>query len=530
MRTVAQAFTQPIRLGSFFAHVPRAIERFGRDRLGPGDMLLSNDPFGGGVHLNDITLIGTVFDGERLVGYTACLAHHVDVGGGAPASVGAFKEVFQEGVIIPAVRLVAGGEIVDDVFRLVMAQIRSKRETAGDFRAQISANLTGERRFQEMLARYGRETVLEYAGAILDYTERRTADALAALPRGTFRAAGFVDSDAYSDDPVHLEVEATIDEEGVLFDLTGCDPQRRAPVNSTYAQTFSACAYALRAVIDQENIPVNHGFYRFVRLEAPEGTVVNALHPAAVVGGWETQVRVNDLIFKALAPVLPDVVAAGTKAMQCHAGFGGTDPADGEYYCFLETLAGGYGGRAGLDGPDAVQTHGQNTENAPVEEIEANYPVRIERYELIADSEGPGAHRGGLGLRRDYTFLHDDVTFTILADRERAGPHGLFGGLAGRPAHYVLDPGPNERELPSKTTIDLPAGRVISFETCGGGGGYGPPGERDPGLVARDVRHRRISVDRAASVYLVALDAHGGVDEGATQRLRDGQSAPSTGP
>ena len=536
MRTIAQAFTQPIHLGSFYSHVPRAIERFGKERLGPGDMILSNDPFGGGVHLNDITLIGTVYDGDRLLGYTACLAHHVDVGGGAPASVGAFKEVFQEGVIIPAVRLVEGGEIVDDVFRLVMAQIRSKRETAGDFRAQVSANLTGEKRLGEIVARYGRDTVRRYSDALLDYTERRTREALARLPRGIFKASGFVDSDGYSDDPVHLEVTVGIDDDGVAFDLTGCDEQRRAPVNSTYAQTFSACAYALRAVIDDDDIPVNDGFYRFVRPIAPEGTVVNALHPAPVVGGWETQVRVNDLIFKALAPAFPDVVAAGTKAMQCHAGFGGTDPRRGEYYCFLETLAGGYGGRSGLDGPDAVQTHGQNTENAPVEEIEANYPLRIERYELIADSEGPGAHRGGLGLRRDYTFLHDDVTFTVLADRERAGPHGLFGGLPGMPARYVLDPGPNQRVLSSKTTIDLDSGRVVSFQTCGGGG-YGPPVERDPELVARDVRQRRISRDRASSVYgvaldeagRVALDEAGRVDPEATAELRRGPDQVSTG-
>ncbi len=354
VRTIAQAFTQPIHLGSFVEHVPRAIERFGTDRLGPGDMLLSNDPFGGGVHLNDITLIGTIYDGDRLVGYTACLAHHVDVGGGAPASVGAFREVFQEGVIIPSVRLVENGEIIDDVFRLVMAQIRSKRETAGDFRAQISANLTGERRLLEMLERFGRNTVSRYAEVILAYTEKRTREALARFPRGTFRASGFVDSDAYSNDPVHLEVEVIVDDDGIRFDLDGCDPQRRAPVNSTYAQTFSACAYALRALIDDEDIPVNDGFYRFVQLSAPEGTVVNALPPAAVVGGWETQVRVNDLIFKALAPAFPKVVAAGTKAMQCHAGFGGIDPRSGDYYCFLETLAGGYGGRGGGDGADAV--------------------------------------------------------------------------------------------------------------------------------------------------------------------------------
>ena len=205
--------------------------------------------------------------------------------------------------------------------------------------------------------------------------------------------------------------------------------------------------------------------------------------------------------------------------MQCHAGFGGNDPRSGEYYCYLETLAGGYGGRRGSDGPDAVQSHGQNTENAPIEEIEANYPVRILRYELIADSEGAGTFRGGLGLRRDYAFPDHGVTFTVLADRERAGPYGLFGGLAGLPARYVLNPGTDNQELPSKMTLQLSAHDVISYQTCGGGG-YGPPRDRDPVAVARDVREGRVLPGRARDVYGVVLDETGTVDSAATVRLR----------
>jgi N-methylhydantoinase B len=464
-------------------------------------MILSNDPYGGGVHLNDITLIGAVYWGKQpeLVGYTACLAHHVDVGGGAPASVGAFQEVFQEGVIIPAVKLVRGGQIVDDVFRLVLAQIRSKRETAGDFRAQVASNLTGARRVCELIDRYGIGEFDRYVNEIVAYTRRRTRAELRKLPMGTYEAEGFVDNDGFSDQVVRLKVKVTVDESGVSFDTSGSDPQRRAPVNSTFAQTFSACAYALRALMDRD-LPVNAGFYEFVRVNAPSGTVTNAVHPAPVVGGWETHVRLNDLIFKALAPALPDAICAGTKAMQCHAGFGGVQ-ATGEYYCFLETLAGGYGARSSKDGPDAVQSHGQNTENAPVEETEANYPVRILRYELVPDSEGAGKFRGGLGLRRDYQFPAD-TTFTVLADRDRAGPHGLFGGLPGSVSRYTLTPGGGgrPRELGSKTTVQLRPGDVISYLTSGGGG-FGPPEERDPALVARDLREGKISPKRARTVY-----------------------------
>jgi N-methylhydantoinase B len=520
LRAVVQAFTQPVHLGSLVELVPRAVRTFGPERLEPGDMLVTNDPYGGGVHLNDITVIAPVHHQGELFGYLATLAHHVDVGGGAPASVAAFREVFQEGVIIPPVRLVAQGKIVDDVFRLILSQIRSKRETAGDFRAQIAANASGSRRITEVLNRYGIAETDRYIEALLDYTKRRTQVELGKLPRGSFEADCTLDNDGFTDQRVQLRVRVVIDDDGVLFDMHGCDPQRRAPVNSTYAQTYSACAYALKALIDPD-LPVNDGFYSLVRLNAPLGTVVNARSPAPVVGGWETHIRLNDLIFKALSPALPEVVPAGTKAMQCHAGFGGLHPQTGEYYCFLETLAGGYGGRLTRDGPDAVQTHGQNTENAPVEETEANYPVRILRYELVEDSDGAGRRRGGLGLRRDYLFADSDPTFTILADRDKEGPWGLFGGLAGRPAHYTLNPdSAAPQRLGSKVTLELRPGDVVRYETCGGGG-YGPPHEREPELVLRDVREGKVSAARAHQVYGVAVDVTTWtVDEAETQRLR----------
>ena len=519
LRVIAQAFAQPVHLGTLVTLVPWAIRTFGADRLGPGDMLVTNDPYGGSIHLNDITVIAPVHYRGELFGYLAALAHHVDVGGGAPASIAAFREIFQEGVIIPPVRLVSGGAIVDDAFRLILAQIRSKRETSGDFRAQIAANVTGRQRLTELLDRTGVDVARSYIDALVDYTRRRTRAELERLPRGSYAAECSLDSDGFTDRPVRLCVRVTIDDQGVLFDLSGSDPQRRAPVNSTFGPIYSACAYALKALLDPD-LPVNHGFYDLVRVEAPRGTVVNAVPPAPAVGGGEVQIRVTDLVLKALAPALPGLVPAGSKAMQCHAGFGGIDPADGQYYCFLETLAGGYGARATRDGPDAVQTHGQNTENAPVEETEANYPVRITRYELIPDSEGPGRRRGGLGLRRDYLFPDHETTFSILADRERAGPWGLFEGLPGRPAEYVLNPDGEARRLGSKVTLDLQPGDVVSYRTCGGGG-YGPPSEREPELVLRDVRQGKVSLERAREVYGVAIDpATWTVDLTETARLR----------
>jgi len=520
LRPVAQSFAQPNHLGSLVELVPSVVRNYGIEKLAPGDAILSNDPYIGGAHLNDITLISPAFHDGNIVAYVANVAHHVDVGGGAPASVGAFQEVHQEGVIIPPVKLVEGGEIVSDVFRLVLAQIRSQRETAGDFRAQIAANNTGLRRLNFLIERHGSEVVDFYINYLIKYTERRTRAEIAELPKGSFYAEGYVDNDGFTDEPVRLAVSLVIDDDGVLFDLTGSDPQRRAPVNSTYAQTYSACAYVLKCLIDPD-VPVNAGFYRLVRMVAPEGTVVNCTSPAPVVGGWETQTRLTDVAFKALSEVMPDRIPAGTKAMQCHSGFGGINPVSRDYFCFLETMAGGYGGRADKDGPDAVQTHGQNTENAPIEETEVSYPVRITRYELVDDSEGAGRHRGGLGLRRDYLFPDHDVSFTVLADRDRWGPWGLFGGLSGRKASYVLNPDAENTELGSKVTIELKPGDVVSYRTCGGGG-YGPPEERDPELVLNDVREGKVSIGRARDIYGVVIDAETWtVDVVETSKLRE---------
>ena len=357
----------------------------------------------------------------------ANLAHHVDVGGGAPASIGAFREVFQEGIIIPPIKLVRGGEVVEDLFALVMAQIRSGFETAGDFRAQMAANVTGARRLKDLLNRWGAETVRAGQEELLDYTERRARRELARLPRGEFSAEGVVDNDGFTDRPVRLAARVAIDERGVLFDLSGSDPQRPAPVNSTYAMTYSACAYVLKCLIDPD-VPVNHGFYRLVRLTAPPGTVVHARPPAPVVGGWETQTRLTDVMFKALAPALPERVPAGTKAMQCQVGFGGTDPGTGELYAFYEAIAGGYGGRASRDGPDAVQAHGQNTENAPVEEIEINYPVRIV---ALRAGGGVGGGRQAAGRPGAAPRLLLPRSRRLLYHPGRPGPVGSLGTVRG---------------------------------------------------------------------------------------------------
>lgn len=518
-RMVAQAFCQPAHLVTIGRIVPRAIEEYGKENLHPGDALLVNDPHRQASHLNDIFLISPFYSGGDLLGFVANTCHHVDVGGGAPASIGAFREIYQEGIILPVVKLVAGGTVVPDLLKMILANVRAKKEVAGDLRAQMVANSIGIRRLETLVERYGASAFRGYIEKLIEYAEMRVRSEIAALPRGVFQAEGFLDDDGISDEPIRLKASVTFEGGGATFDFTGTDPQRPGPMNCNLTQTFTACVYVLKCLVDPD-IPINEGFYRPIQVIAPMGLAVNPKPPTAIVGGWEVCARLVEVLFKALSEALPDRVPAGTKGMICHAGFGGEDPRTGDYYCFLETLAGGYGGRIASDGPDAVQTHAQNTQNAPVEETELNYPVRIERYSLIPDSEGPGRYRGGLGLCREYSFIGHQPTFTILADRVKFPPWGLFGGKDGRPSRYQLVSNGVVRDLPSKATVQLHAGDVIRMETCGGGG-FGPPPERDPEGVLRDVRERKVSLDRARSCYGVAIDAGSlTIDVAETARLR----------
>ena len=516
-RMVAQAFCQPAHLVTIGRLVPRAVDEYGAENLEPGDVLLVNDPHRQASHLNDVFLISPFFYREEPAGYVSNTCHHVDVGGGAPASIGAFREIYQEGFILPVVKLVCRGEIDAEILKLFLANVRAKKEVAGDLRAQIAANNMGMRRLSALFDRYGRDTLNFYIDKLLEYTEQRARSELEKLPRGTFEAEGWLDDDGISDRPVHLKARVTLDGRTIRFDFTGSDRQRAAPMNSNLTQTFTACVYVLKCLLDPD-IPVNEGLYQLIEVIAPPASVVNARRPGAIVGGWEVSVRLCEVLFKALAPALPDSVPAGTKGMICQVGFGGRDPHSGEYYSYYETAGGGYGGRSRTDGPDAVQTHFQNTQNAPIEEIESNYPVRITRYGLIPDSEGPGRFRGGLGLCREYVFVGHEPSYTILADRVRFPAWGLFGGRSGKTARYVLIGENGETDLPSKTTVQLEKGQSVRLESCGGGG-YGSPYERDPEQVLADVRQEKISPLRARDEYGVAVTGNE-IDIVETERLR----------
>src|SRR5262244_3697052 len=322
LRTIAQAFAQPSHLGSLAHIVPRAIQTYGAEHLQPGDGILMNDPYLGGVHLNDITLITPVFYRHDLVGYVANIAHHVDVGGGAPGSIGVSSEIYQEGLVIPPVRFVKAGQIDPDIFALIRSNFRGTREISGDFRAQTAANRLGAQRIEALVAQHGAATLTHYLEELLSYTERRTRATFAEFPDGRFPAEMLMDGDGVTDTPVRLAATVTIERGRVSVDLTGCDDQRKSPTNATSSQTYSGVVYVLKCLIDPD-IPVNDGFYRLIDIRSRPGSVVCAQHPAAVAAGWEIAMQLCDLLFRALAPALPGRVVAGTKGCVCNIAFGG---------------------------------------------------------------------------------------------------------------------------------------------------------------------------------------------------------------
>ncbi len=519
LRLIAQSFSQPVHLASMSRMVPSAIAGYGPERLEVGDAVVMNDAHQGGVHLNDICVIAPLFVDGKIQGYAATIAHHTDIGGFAPGGYCISNEIYQEGIIIPPVKLVAGGEINRDVFDLVLGNIRAPQQMGGDFRAQIAASLLGQRRMGEILAKFGAQKVLLFIDELIDYTERWARAEIARLPEGEYCTEGFLDDDGVSDRPIRLVLRVEIADGRVRFDLEGTDAQRNAPMNATLTQTYSPLAYVVKCLIDPE-VPTNMGFYKLIEVVAPEGTVVNAQRPVGVVGGWEVAMRLCDLGFRALAAAMPDKVMASTKSINCHMACGGFDPRRGDYYAFIETLAGGYGARPHQDGMDAVQSHIQNTENSAIEETENHYPFMITRYELVPDSEGAGRCRGGLGVRRDWKFCDHEVTLTIFSDNRKFRPWGLFGGGEGAASKYVLNPDGEALEQPSKITLKLAPDSVVSYRTPGGGG-YGSALEREVERVLADVVDGKVTPERARSVYGVVVDLQERTaDLEATQALR----------
>lgn len=474
-RLLAQAAHIPVHLGS----MPRAVEAaLALAPFAPGDAVLLNDPFAGGTHLPDLTLVSPVFlAGDRAPSfYVASRAHHADVGGSAPGSLPLAREVYEEGLRIPPVFLRRAGRVVRDVEALVLANVRTAAERRADLAAQLGAQVTGETRLADLARRAGAAELRAAAAELLAATERRARAAFARLPRGRWRFEDFMDGDGLGSGPLRIAVELALDGRSARLDFAGTAPQAAGPVNAVPAVTRAASLYAVRCAL-AEDIPVNDGLLRTLEVRAPEGTIVNPRPPAAVgAGNVETSQRIVDAVMGALAKALPGRMPAASSGTMNNLLVGGTDPRSGEPFAYYETLGGGHGAGPGWDGASAMQAHMTNTRNTPVESLEHAYPVRVASLRVRAGSGGAGRRRGGDGIERALELLAP-ARVTVIAERRARGPWGLAGGAAGRAGGTtVRRPGRRTRpeRQPAKFTIDVSKHTVITVASPGGGG-WGRP-------------------------------------------------------
>ncbi|WP_420804939.1 hydantoinase B/oxoprolinase family protein [Hyperthermus butylicus] len=498
---VAQAEHIPVHLGSMSVAARNIVEWLERNgvTLDEGDVVVSNDPYIVGTHLNDLMLLKPVYAEGRLLGYVAAKAHHVDIGGGVPGSLSPnAKSLIEEGLVIPPVKLVVRGELRRDILRLLEANVRTPRYLRGDLLAQIAAVNVGERRLRELVDRYGASIVMEAWKRTLDYTERYARNRIRALVEKygvygkVFTAEDYLE---LGSGPARIRVSILFSGGSITVDFAGSNRQVDEPFNAVYGVTVAATTFALKAVIDPE-MPMNQGFYRVVNIAAPRGTIVNPEPPAPVGGGnVETSQRIVDVVLRALADAFPDRVPAASCGTMTNVALGGRG------WAFYETVGCGSGARPCCDGVDGVHTNMTNTLNTPIEVAEAEYPILFLAYELRPNSGGSGKYRGGLGIIRAFTVLEDGVKLSIIGERVRLRPWGLRGGGKGAPARFIIVRRDGRVELlESKASVELHRGDRVYIATPGGGG-YGDSCSRDRELVRRDLEDGKITQWHARRYY-----------------------------
>lgn len=469
-RLVAQAAHIPVHLGA----MPRAVAAaLPLAPFAPGDLIILNDPYLGGTHLPDITMVSPVFDGPTLVGFVASRAHHADVGGCSPGSMPLAADLHGEGLIIPPLRLRRRGRLNHEALALILRNVRTPDERLGDLRAQMAAHEIGSRRLLDLVHRYGRREIERRMRELMDYAERMTRAALGAIPDSEYAFEDTLDDDGENGEELPIRVRVTVRCGAIRCDFSGSAPEAPTSLNAVEAVTRSAVYYVVRCLAGDE-VPANDGCFRPVEVVAPQGSIVNARPPRAVsAGNVETSQRIVDVVLGALAQALPGRIPAASCGSMNNVTVGGWDHDRRAPFTYYETIAGGAGAGPRRDGLSAVHTHMTNTMNTPIEALELAYPLRVIEYAVRRGSGGAGRHRGGDGLVRTYEFLKP-ATVTLVTERRRRRPWGLAGGRPGAPGRNVLFAGGGERLLPGKTTFRVNIGDRLRIETPGGGG-WGPP-------------------------------------------------------
>ena len=518
---LAQGLTIPQHLGS----MPDALEaviRHYSEGFHPGDMVIQNNPFDGGMHLQDIFVFKPIFapnDPERVVAFACAVAHHTDVGGRVPGSNASDStEIYQEGIRFPILKLYDRGVPNQAVFDILATNVRVPEMVMGDFRATIAACHYGEREFLKLTSKYGEEEFSAYLAAYLDYTERLTRAEIKALPNGSYEFEDWIDDDGITEDPIPMRLKLTIDDDSITADYTGTSPQVRGALNATESFT-KACTYlALRCVFEAD-LPNNGGFFRPIKVIAPPGSILNVVHPGACAARGLTGFRQSDLVLGALAKAVPERLIAACEGGNTFVTIGGYDPEKGPFvHC--DIIFGAWGGSRFRGDGDAFPLVPANCTNIPIEVIEATYPLRCEQYAFVPETGGPGESRGGLSIIRDWRLLRGEVILQVRSDRRKYLPWGLAGGCPGTPSWNFVNPGPGVEAKNSKITMQLYGGDLYRHIT-GGGGGYGEPRLRDPALVADDVRNEKMSAEYAARAYGVVFEPDSiEINEMATARRR----------
>lgn len=526
-QNLAQGLTTPMHLGSFYDAMRHLIGQY-VGRIAPGDVFIGNDPYlASGQHLPDIYVVQPVFRETALCGWAATIAHHVDVGGLVPGSnsLGAV-EIHQEGLRLPFLKLVERGVLNGMLMDVIAANVRVPDQVLGDIHAQRAACLAGEREFGALLDRYGVATVTAYGDALQDYSERLARAAIARIPDGTYRFSDHIDGLGEQPQPVEFHVAVTVRGAELTVDWTGTSAQVKGGINAPLSFCKSNVYAALRSIMPAD-VPNCHGYTRPIHVVAPVGSVLNACYPAPCGARGITGYRIVDCLFGALAQAVPDQVAADGAGGSTLPSFGGWD--GGKRFVFSECVMGTWGATSRHDGQEGVPHMASNQANVPVEMIEADYPIRIERYGFEPDTGGPGRFRGGLGVLREYRMLGDDIYFGVRSDKSIHPPHGLFGGAPGATAVNLIRSRDAERSLPPMPMqpVTLHEGDVYRH-VMAGGGGYGDALDRDPDSVRLDVLDGKVSVPHAREAYAVVLDASGEIDVEQTKALRESRRALRT--
>ncbi len=489
-RLIAQGLTLPLHLGSVPDAMRAFLARFGGE-LREGDVYVLNDPYAGGTHLPDLYVAQPVFLRRRLLGHVVTIAHHTDVGGKTAGGNGCdATELYQEGLCLPPVRLMRGGQPVEHVWRLIERNVRVPGQVLGDLRAQLAAGHVGARGLLALADTHGPRRLADLASAVLDYAEARARLAIRDIPDGVYRFTDYLDDDGIDPGPIPIQVELRVRGERLAVDFAGSSPQVRGAINCAQSFTKSAAYACVRCVLPPD-IPNNEGYARPIQVTAPAGTIVNPRPPAAVAARGLTGFRIANAVLGALAQAAPDRVPAAEAGGDTGVSLAGYD-ANGDPFVLLEFLFASWGGRPFADGVDGASSVVVNFSNNPVEVIEAELPIAIDRYQFVPDSGGDGQYRGGLAIKRHYRLLAERAALQLRSDRRTRGPYGLQGGQPGATSRNTLVRNGRRIELAGKTTTTMRRGDVFEHQTAGAGG-WGPPAKRSEDARRKDREAGKVS-------------------------------------